>query len=94
MNDIQAEQLSPLLHLPARMPPHVVAYGTGETEEFIRQSVDYVAACQALGYPVTALALPANHFDILDHLADGNGALARAACALLGVASPQPGPSA
>ena len=76
--------LSPQLHLPAALPPTVLAYGTAETAEFARQTVDFATALQAQGFDVEVTALPRNHFDILDDLADPDGPLARAVVALAG----------
>ena len=81
----EAVALSPQLHLPAVLPPTVLAYGTGETAEFARQSVDYGAALTAEGFEVEVTALPRNHFDILDDLADADGPLARAVARLAGL---------
>ena len=81
----EAAALSPQLHLPATLPPTVIAYGTAETGEFVRQSCDYAAAVQAAGFPVEAVALPRNHFDVLDDLADAEGPLARAVVRLAGL---------
>jgi len=76
--------LSPQLHLPAALPPTVLAHGTGETAEFARQTRDFGAALQAQGFDVEVTALPRNHFDILDDLADPEGPLARAVLRLAG----------
>ena len=81
----EAVALSPQLHLPATLPPTVIAHGTAETDEFVRQSCDYAASLQAAGFPVEAMALPRNHFDVLDDLADADGPLARAVARLAGV---------
>lgn len=83
----EAVALSPQLHLPAALPPTVLAYGTAETAEFARQSVDYAAALTACGFDVEVMALPRNHFDILDDLADSEGQLARAVARLAGLSS-------
>lgn len=72
-----AEQVS-ILTSPTTVPPLVVAYGTQETAEFARQSVDFAAAVSAAGHAVDVMPLENNHFDILETLADGTGPLARA----------------
>jgi len=79
-----AAALSPQLHLPAQAPPTLVAVGTGETGELRRQSRDWVAACRSAGLPMDLAELPRQHFDILDELADPDGALAHAVLDLLG----------
>jgi arylformamidase len=80
----EAVALSPQLHLPAALPPTVLAYGTAETAEFARQSRDFGVALQAQGFDVEVTELPRNHFDILDDLADPDGPLARAVLRLAG----------
>lgn len=80
----EAAALSPLLHPPAALPRTVLTYGTAETAEFARQTCDYAAALQAQGLDVEVTALPRNHFDILDDLADPDGPLARAVIRLAG----------
>ena len=69
--------LSVNLRIPESLPPMVVAHGAKETEEFARQSTDYEAALREAGHPVELLTLDNNHFDILESLADGTGALAQ-----------------
>jgi len=67
-----------VLTAPPAAPPLVVAYGTDETPEFERQSVDFAAMVSAAGHAVDVVAMDNNHFDILESLADGTGELARA----------------
>ncbi len=74
--DAAAAEAISILTPPATLPPLTVAYGTDETPEFERQSVDFAAAVAEAGHPVEVLALGNNHFDILESLADGTGALA------------------
>jgi arylformamidase len=80
----EADKLSPVLAIPAQLPPLVLAHGTAETSEFARQTVDFGAAVVAAGHQVDVHALPANHFDILDGLADSSGLLARIVIELAG----------
>lgn len=79
-----AVALSPQLTLPAAVPPTLAVVGTKETDEFERQSRDWVAACVAAGLDVAFRTLDRNHFDILDDLADPEGVLARAVLGFLG----------
>lgn len=67
------ESLSPILHIPARLPPLMLAYGLRETDEFRRQTMDYACACIEQGAPAELLALDSDHFNILDDLAAGSG---------------------
>jgi dipeptidyl aminopeptidase/acylaminoacyl peptidase len=79
----EAAQTSPLLHLPKKSAPVVLAYGTGELPELQRQSVAYHEARVAAGLPSELLALPGlNHFSIMDELEAKDGALAAAAARL------------
>ncbi|MGP3533221.1 alpha/beta hydrolase [Microbacterium sp. RD1] len=77
LDEASAEGLS-ILTVPPALPPIVVAYGTNETAEFERQSVDFAAMVSAAGHAVDVVAMDNNHFDILESLADGAGTLARA----------------
>jgi arylformamidase len=75
----EAERNSPLLHLPAMAGPLVVAYGTAELPELCRQSIDYAQVWVETGLPGHLLPIDgANHFTILEALADPQGAIAAA----------------
>ena len=79
----EAAKTSPLLHLPKKSAPVVLAYGTGELPELQRQSVAYHDARRAAGLPSELLPLAGlNHFSIMDELEKHDGALARAARSL------------
>lgn len=68
--------LSPQRHLQSAPTPLMLAYGGGELPELQRQSVDYAAARRAAGLPGRLLRVEgANHFSILEQLADPTGAL-------------------
>lgn len=72
-----------LAHLHA---PLIVAWGTRETPEFIRQSREFAAAAAAAGKPVqTLVAEGANHFEVIESLADPAGLLGRAALQQMGL---------
>ncbi|HLI61124.1 MAG TPA: alpha/beta hydrolase [Solirubrobacteraceae bacterium] len=76
------ETQSPLLLPvdPARAHvPRIVAWGGGETDEFVRQSRAYAAHCRAAGIEVRELPLGADdHFDAVLQLADPDSELTRA----------------
>jgi arylformamidase len=75
----EAHRNSPILHLPTMAGPLVVAYGTAELPELCRQSVDYVKAWVEGGLPGYLLPISgADHFTILEHLADPDGVLTQA----------------
>ena len=79
----EAAKTSPLLHLPKKSAPVVLAYGTGELPELQRQSVAYHDARRAVGLSSELLPLAGlNHFSIMDELEKPDGVLARAARAL------------
>jgi arylformamidase len=73
-----AEKLSVNVGIPSGLPPMVIAYGTRETDELARQSVDFAATVREAGNEVELRPLENNHFDILESLADGTGFLASA----------------
>ena len=62
----EAKQLSPIHYLPDPRLPLYVAIAEHDTDEFKRQSTDYLAACRAQGNPVNwHTALKRNHFNIV-----------------------------
>jgi len=72
-------RLSPILHLPRREVPQVVAYGTRELPELQRQSRDYAAALDGAGRPAELLpVVGCDHFSILEELAHPAGRLVEA----------------
>jgi arylformamidase len=75
----EARRNSPILHLPPMAGPLVVAYGTAELPELCRQSVEYGKAWAENGLPGYLLPVSvADHFTILEHLANPDGALTQA----------------
>ena len=63
----------------------VVAYGTNELPELCRQSVDYARAWTERGLPGHLLPVDgADHFTVLEALADPQGALTRALRDMIG----------
>lgn len=76
LDEEEARRNSPLLHLPRRAGPLVVAYGTDELSELCRQSEVFAAAWTGGGLPGRLVPLAGhNHFTILEELADPEGAL-------------------
>ena len=75
----EAAAMSPLLHLPEKKKPLVVAYGTRELPELQRQSVDYWKAWSDAGGPGELLPLDHHHISILDEFNSAEGELAQAA---------------
>ena len=85
LDEAEAERNSPLLHLPPMAGPLVVGYGTAELPELCRQSVEYAQAWVESGLPGHLLPIDgADHFTILEALADPQGALTEALVDLIG----------
>jgi len=79
LDEAEAGRNSPLLHLPTKAGPLVVAYGTAELPELCRQSIDYAKAWVDAGLPGHLLPIDgADHFTILEALADPHGVLTEA----------------
>jgi hypothetical protein len=75
----EAERNSPLLHLPPMAGELIVAYGTNELPELCRQSIEYAQAWTERGLPGHLLPVDgADHFTILEALADPQGMLTQA----------------
>lgn len=72
----QVVRNSPLDRLPERGPPLLVAVGGAESAEFRRQSRDYAQVWRSRGLESELLEVGgANHFTVLDALADPRSAL-------------------
>jgi len=83
LDQAEARRNSPILHLPLAAAPLVTAYGTAELSELCRQSIDYAKAWGERGLPGHLLPIEgADHFSVLESLADANGALTRALLAM------------
>ncbi len=75
---------SPQRHIDPAMPPLALVVGGAELPLMRQQSEDYAEALLASGAPVTFATINgANHFTILDHLADIDGAIAAMARRLM-----------
>jgi len=84
-DEIEGE-LSAIRHLDRLACPVIVAVGTEESPEFIRQSKDFVAAATAAGKQVELLvAKNYNHFEIGETLGNPYGVLGRAALRMMGL---------
>ncbi len=76
LDDSAARRLSPLLNLPPRSSPLIVAYGTEELSELQRQSREFGIARQHAGLPGQLAPLAGhNHFTILEELSRPDGLL-------------------
>jgi arylformamidase len=77
--DEMVEKLSAMRHLDKLATPLILAHGTCETPEFIRQTRDFHAAVKAVGKPAELLVGEGyNHFEMLETLANPYGLLGRA----------------
>ena len=82
--DAMEDALSPIRHLDRLNAPLVVAYGSHETPEFIRQSREFAQAVADAGKPVElVVAENYNHFEIIETLANPYGILGRAALEMM-----------
>lgn len=82
LDDEAVHALSPIRHLARVRHPLVVAWGTHESPEFQRQGEALAAAAMERGLVTSRLvAAQANHFELLETLADPEGLLGRAALA-------------
>lgn len=71
LTSVTADQLSPIRHLPGRLPPLIVARGGAETDEFCRQHDDLIEAVRQLSPDVRDLVIHhRNHFDLTFDLTD------------------------
>jgi len=78
------QELSAQRHLDRLRAPIVVAHGTKESPEFMRQSRDFVAAVRAVGKPVEyAIGTGYNHFEIPETMGNPYGVVGRPALALM-----------
>lgn len=83
-----AERNSPIHHLPEVGCPLIVTYGGLETDEFKRQSEDYMAAWRAKGHPCAYVDLPGrHHFATMPELMDTDSPLTRAVFDQMGLSN-------
>jgi arylformamidase len=83
--DTIEHELSPQRHLAHLNCPLTLVYGSLESPEFQRQSVDFAAAIRAMGKSVRILKAEGyNHFELAETLASPNGFLGGAMLEILG----------
>lgn len=95
MTPQDAQRNSPVSHLPRIGCPLIVSYGQNETDEFVRQSSEYLGAWWARGFPGAYVPMPGtNHFDIILHLNEAASPLTQAVLRQMGLgAGPDVGPA-
>ena len=77
-SDEVEQKLSSQRHLDRLQTPLILAHGTCETPEFMRQTRDFHAALQAAGKPVELVVAEGyNHFELLETMASPYGVLGR-----------------
>ena len=82
----QVQRNSPILHIPDAAPPLIVAYGEDETDEFKRQSEEYLAVCKARSLEGEVLILQGkNHYEVIDGFLDAESPLCSAILGQMGV---------
>jgi arylformamidase len=70
---------SPILHIPDASAPLLVAYGDNETDEFKRQSEEYLDAWKAQGLEGERLILQGkNHYEVIDGFLEAESPLCSA----------------
>ncbi len=71
LSEAEAEALSPILQVPKRAGPLICAVGSEETEAFLTQQDDLIAAWRAAGLRATSVDLPGRqHFSAVDALGE------------------------
>ena len=86
LDEAGVSRLSPMQNLPRAGLPMVMAWGGKETDEFMRQSADYAAACQAGGANVSTHPFPEhNHFSLASELTNPASPLTASLIKMLGL---------
>ncbi len=71
LDTVTVQTMSPARLIPERAGPLILAVGSDETEEFLRQQEELAAAWQARGLPVRVVGLPGrHHFSAIDALGE------------------------
>ena len=76
--DAIEQSLSPIRHVDGLATPLILAHGSAESPEFVRQARDFFAAVTAAGKPAELIVGEGyNHFDLFETLANPYGLLGR-----------------
>lgn len=82
----EALSLSPIRMIPDNPMPIVVGCGTGELQEFQRQSREFAKAWRDRGYSCVELVFEGlNHHEVQELYSDPNGSMVKAVCELMDV---------
>ena len=88
MDLAEARAHSPIHHLPKRACPLIIAYGLGETREFVRQSRAFAKAWRDAGLTVAEIECPGDHHFTIDRtFIDPKTPLHKAAMKMIGLAA-------
>ena len=86
--DDMEHDMSSIRHIDKLNAPLIVAYGSYETPEFKRQSIEFAEAVAKAGKSVELIvAENYNHFEVIETLANPNGILGRAVLEQMGKVS-------
>ena len=75
----EAFNQTPINHAAVTSAPQMIACGDDETQEFKRQSDQYVATFGLSNGSITRHIVPGNHFDVLNELSDEHSSFHRSA---------------
>jgi arylformamidase len=80
----EAQGFSPLFHLPQKSIPCIIAYGSKEPLAYRYEAEIYAKALMVAGCNVSLIKVPdANHFDMINELANTGGELFKASMAMI-----------
>lgn len=86
LDEVAARRLSPIHNIPERVPALALFWGSGELDEFRRQSRAFAETLWALGHRAEAMEIAgANHFDMADGFADSRSAILRSCLGMMGL---------
>ena len=84
LDEIAVRRLSPIHNIPERLPALALFWGSGELDEFRRQSRAFAEAVWARGHRAEAMEIAgANHFDMADGFADSRSAILRSCLGMM-----------
>lgn len=86
LDEAGALRNSSIHHIPERGIPLVMAYGSGELDEFQRQSREFAAAWRAKGHSCELIEMPGlNHFDLNQEFNNPDGPILKATFEMMSV---------
>ena len=84
LDEVAVRRLSPIHNIPERLPALALFWGSGELDEFRRQSRAFAEALWARGHRAEAMEIAgANHFDMADGFADSRSAILRSCLGMM-----------